>query len=343
MTLTEGIFTSADKKTEISYSVYTPDERPMAVVQLIHGMCEYVDRYKYLAEYLTSNGIVFCGADNLGHGRSAKSEDDLGFSGDNDGAENMIEDTRQLYQIMRKKYRRLPYIMLGHSMGSFILRAYMTRYGDTEDSLGTRLDGAVITGTNSGDAPIKVALFLSKLMIKLRGPRYRSKLLRNIVFKDYNKKFPKDGEYGWLTRDSEIRKEYAADPKCSFMFTAAGYRDMLTILKEVTDESWAASVPLSLPVFVIGGSDDPVGNYGNAPRVVADALRDAEVNEVDVKVYEGYRHELFFEVGRENVCADLVEFVNKVAEGVHEARMSAAINGFHVPLTTMGDYEDKKD
>ena len=144
---------------------------------------------------------------------------------------------------------------------------------------------------------------------------------------------------GWLTRDGEERARYASDPKCNFPFTAAGYRDMLTILKNISDEEWAKSVPLSLPVHIISGSEDPVGNYGAGPHDVADALIDAEVNEVDIKIFDGYRHELFFEVGRENVYADVVEFVDTVIEGVHEARMAQAFGGFHVPLTTMGDYD----
>ena len=110
MTRTEGTYLSSDKQTEIAYSVYTPEDRPIAVVQLVHGMCEYVDRYQYLAEYLTSNGIVFSGNDHLGHGRTAKTEDDLGYFGGEGSREHLVEDVRELYLIMRKKYRRLPHI-----------------------------------------------------------------------------------------------------------------------------------------------------------------------------------------------------------------------------------------
>lgn len=338
MLRSEGTFTSSDKSSEIAYTVCAPEKQPKAVLQVIHGMCEYADRYAHFAEYLAENGIVFCGADNLGHGRSAKTDEDLGYFGD-DGAEYLVEDVRQLYLTMRRKYRRLPYIMLGHSMGSFILRKYITKYGDTEDSTGTRLDGAILSGTAGFDTPVKAGLFVANLTAKLRGEMYRSKFLRSMMFKGYNKRYPNDGEFGWLTRDSEERTRYSSDPKCNFLFTAAGYRDMLTILRDISDEEWAGKVPLSLPVYVIAGSEDPVGSYGAGPHDVADRLIDAEVNEVSVKIYDGYRHELFFEVGRENVYADVVSFVDEVIEGVHEARMAQAFNGFHVPLTTMGDYD----
>ncbi len=347
MTKSEGTYLSADGKTQVAYSVWTPEGQPKAVIQLIHGMCEYADRYADLARYLTDNGVVFCGNDHLGHGRTAAGKEELGWFGESGGSGYLIEDVRSLYLLMRKKYRRLPYIMLGHSMGSFILRAYMTRYGAAEDMLGTRLDGAILCGTSGGES-VRLGLNMAKIIARLRGGRYRSKKLRSLVSRNYNRHCPEKGEAdAWLSRDGEQRRACAEDPYCNFLFTADGYRDMLTLLSEVSAEDWAQQVPKSLPVLLISGTMDPVGNYGDGVQSVYAALEDAEVNDVDMKLYEGYRHELFFEKDRETVYADVLAFADHVAEGIHEARLSAAVSGYMPPLRTMGDYgeapEDGKD
>ena len=339
MTKSESTYLSADGKTQVAYSVYTPEGQPKAVIQLIHGMCEYADRYADLARFLTENGVVFCGNDHLGHGRTAAGEENLGWFAESDGSGYLIEDVRSLYLLMRKKYRRLPYIMLGHSMGSFILRAYMTRYGDTEDMLGTRLDGAILCGTSGGES-VRLGMNLAKLVAKLRGGRYRSKRLRSLVNRNYCRHCSEKGDdSAWLSRDAEQRRIWAEDRWCNFLFTADGYRDMLGLLGEVSEEDWAQKVPKSLPILLISGTMDPVGNYGDGVQSVYAALEDAEVNDVEMKLFEGYRHELFFETGREQVYDEVLAFCDHVAEGIHEARLSAAVSGYMPPLRTMGDYD----
>ncbi len=314
-TKTTGSFLSGDQKTNCAYYVYTPEQNPRAILQICHGMCEYVERYEELASYLTEKGFIVCGEDHLGHGNTAAPED-YGYFGA-EGYEGLIKNVETLKCIMRKRYRSLPYILLGHSMGSFIARQYVIDYPDGVDAL-------VICGTNGGDQPIGAGIALTSLLSKLRGERYRSELVRSIAFKGYNSHFKSENDhYSWLSRDRENREKYAADPRCAFTFTLNGYLNMFRLLKAVSSEEWANEVPKGLPILIISGSEDPVGSYGEGVKLIYDRLNAAEICNLKIKLYEGARHEILQEINREEVFADLAEWMEETVEGIREARVQS--------------------
>jgi len=309
---TEGFFKSCDKTHEIHYTVWEGDGHARAVVQIAHGMCEYGGRYEKFADFLCENGIVVCALDHLGHGKSVVDKSELGYFGGKGSHRFLADDQDALRVLMRKKYRRLPYVIFGHSMGSFVVRDYIARYSDN-------IDGAVICGTAGTNKMVGMGIKLADLICLFRGRKYRSQMLRNLAFKQYNSRFdPSEGDLAWLTRDGEQRNAYQSDELCGFCFTAGGYGEMFRLLKGVSGPEWAAEVPRSLPIYIIAGAEDPVGDYAEGVKEVWGLLDDRELCNLDIKIYDGMRHEILNELGREEVMEDVLDFVLRVADGVVE-------------------------
>jgi alpha-beta hydrolase superfamily lysophospholipase len=296
----------ADGENTVSAYVWTPgDIEPRMVVQLCHGMCEYVERYDAWARQFAEQGIVFCGNDHLGHGRTAKCDDDLGYTAPEGGADILVEDAHSLTRLMRKKYPSLPLVLYGHSMGSFVARAYLTRYGN-------EVDGALISGTAGPGQPTAIALQLTRLIGNTRGMRTRSKLLTALAFGAYNNRYKKENDpASWITRIEDVRKRYSADPWCNYVFTAAGYNTLFTLLDTVSRRDWASKLPKDLPIHLFAGDGDPVGAYGRGVTEVFRRLREAGCN-VSMKLYEGGRHEMHNEQNADEVLSDLLAFLSTV-------------------------------
>ena len=304
-------FLSEDKETQIVYYVYTPNVAPKAVFQIIHGMCEYFEKYEHFAEYLCEKGIVVCGNDMRGHGRSAKTKDDLGYFGERKGYTYFSKDVESLRTIMREKYRRLPYIMFGHSMGSLILRDYITEHGRD-------IDGAVISGTVGGKYPLNRGIALTEFAARFKGGRSRLKFIKDAVMKVFDLSFPEKTPEAWLSRDTEVGVKNKKDEMCDFTFTSRGYNDLIKLYARVSNPQWAYNVPKSLPIFIISGTDDPIGNKGKGVTEVYESLNDAEIYDLKFKLYDGARHELINETNKEEVFDDIYNWCNGVIEGVIE-------------------------
>ncbi|MGI6743735.1 MAG: alpha/beta fold hydrolase [Eubacteriales bacterium] len=311
--ITEDRYRSSDDRTDIFYRFWQPSS-PRAVLHIIHGMSEHIDRYNDLAGWLCEHGVAVVGSDLIGHGKSAASEEDLGHI---EHYRNLCEDQAKLLKIIRGRYRTLPYIMLGHSMGSFVLRDFIRQYGED-------IDGAVISGTAGKNKLLSAAVILAGMIVRIKGERHRSKLLNDLSLGSFSKSFEGPTGFEWLTKDSNIVKKYSEDKYCGFPFTAEGFRQEFLLMKNITAEGWAEKVPLSLPIYIISGADDPVGGNGTGPNEVYDDLNEREVNDLRIKLYSGDRHEILNETDRETVWNDLLEFIKDVTEGVNEARMLGA-------------------
>ena len=296
-------FVSRDGKTAVACYFYEPLEEPVGVVQISHGMCEYLERYEEFAGYLCQRGFAVCGNDHLGHGRTAAAPEGLGFFGEKGGGDLLVEDLKQLTDLAKKRYPGLPYFLFGHSMGSFVARMYLSRYGG-------ELTGAVICGTTGGNPMAGMGALLAGVTASVKGPRHRSALLTKMTFGSYNRRFdPAEGGSAWLSRDWEIVQKYDADPWCTFQFTAAAYRELFTLVKRVSAKSWAKSVPKDLPVLLMAGEDDPVGGYGKGVRRVAARLLDAGLRDVSCRMYPDCRHEVLNELNRRDVYQEVCRWL----------------------------------
>lgn len=303
-----GRFPSRASGEIVTYYVYVPAvEKPQGILQIAHGMCEYLERYEPFIEFMVENGWIVCGNDHLGHGRTAGDENKYGYMGGADGWRNMVKDMHTLTRRMQELHPGLPYFLLAHSMGSFLGRAYMIQYG-------TELSGAVIMGTGSGigQLPSLAALGVIRLMSLIKGDHYRSDALQKLVFGGYLKRISNPvTDSDWISSDPSVVEKYKNDPMCTFIFTLSGFRNLIHVLKFVSAPSWARQVNPELPVYLVSGAEDPVGNYGKGPQLVAKRLQKAGVKDVTLKLYPDYRHEPLNEVGREKVYADVLNWLEQ--------------------------------
>ena len=275
-------FKSSSGICNIHAVIWYPDsdvyKKPVGVIQIAHGMIDHIERFEEMAEYFTGKGFVVAGNDHLGHGDSVNSDEDLGyFAKGNHGADFLIKDMHRLTLIMKKNYPDLPYVLIGHSMGSYMSRKYASIYGD-------ELDGVIFLGTgNQPKAVVDSGLKLAHIAKLVRGERYRSELLNTIMFGAYNKRI-KDNRTAndWLTKDTKIVDEYLSDPKCSYKFTANAYIGFLNVIKYDIDKKNIAKTPDKLPVLFASGLEDPVGDYGKGVKKARTAEQhDGEIHEPD--------------------------------------------------------------
>lgn len=302
-------YLSADGETQISAKMWLPAEtKPLAVIQLAHGMVEYKERYDKFAEFLTDHGFLVCANDHLGHGDSVKTTDDWGYMTPDHPSDIIIKDMHCLRSRMQKQYPDLPYYMLGHSMGSYMLRKYLAFHGKG-------LHGAIIMGTGYAPAIVgKLALFLTKREAKKHGWRYRSEFIQGLTYDKNYKKYDltgKDAKNSWLTRDEAIVKKYYSDPKCTYTFTLTGHKGLFeAVLFDCSKEN-IKKIPCDLPILIISGEDDPVGGLGKGVRKAEALFKETGHHNVDCILYPGARHEILNEINRNDVYQDILAWLLK--------------------------------
>ena len=298
-----AFFLSADGKTQAAAFFYTPaHSAPKAVIQISHGMCEFICRYEPMFEVLAQAGYALCGNDHLGHGDT--SPEYFGFMAEKDGYRFVLEDLRTMNRLGHEKYPGLPYFLLGHSMGSFYGRWFAEKYPHD-------IDGLIISGTGGPSPIMPLGKLLASILAKVNGPKYVSKLMVDVSTGSYCKKID-DSTSGnaWLSRDPQIWEEYAADKRCIFPFTVSAYRDMLTAYVHVSKKSWANSLRKDLPIYIYSGDCDPVGNYGKGVMAVDKLLRCSGIRDLTTKLYPGGRHEMHNETNKEEVFSDLLQWLD---------------------------------
>lgn len=283
---------------------WTPEEQPRAVVQIVHGIAEFVERYDDFANFLTGHGFAVVAEDHMGHGQSINAEGIQGYF--HGGWFTAVEDTMQLMYDTRKEYPGIPYILFGHSMGSFMARTILCQYPDSG------IQGAVICGT--GWQPAFALPALIKVIEGLCKRGYETKpneMLQGIVFGSYNKKVehPRTA-YDWLTRDAKIVDEYIAHPLCGFTACAGLLRDMMKGICFIEQPENLAAMRKDLPVFFIAGGDDPVGPYGKGVEKCAQMFQKAGMTDVKTRIYPLCRHEILNEINREEVYGDVLKWIN---------------------------------
>lgn len=295
-------FPSSSGLCDIFAQSFIPDSGNVkAVIQISHGMTEHSDRYIPFAEKLCEAGYAVFTNDHLGHRRSVKDDSMLGFFGSEKGYMNIVNDCKKLTEIAKREYPDVPYFFFGHSMGSFIARCYTKYYGDG-------IDAAVYCGTSGPNPGASVGIAMAKLISKTKGEMHRSEFINSVAFGTYNKKTAKKTDCDWLTKDEDIVQKYISDKYCGFIFTAAGFKDLFSVLNEVNANDWYLSFNKELPVLLIAGEDDPVGAYGKGVTKVYENLKNTGHSDVTLKLYPTDRHEILNETDREDVMNYLVSW-----------------------------------
>lgn len=292
---------------DINARSWTPRRKTSvkAVIQIAHGMAEHIERYDEFARFIASHGFAVYANDHIGHGDSIASDFDLGYFGeDNLKGNAFVDDCKKLQDIAKEKYPDVPYFFFGHSMGSFIARKFAAKYGET-------LKGAIFCGTAPKNPAAPVGIALAEKIAKYKGDHYRSKFLNDLNFNGFNKYTEKMTSVDWLTRDRRIVDEYIADNKCGFLFTAVGYRDLYSLLDDVSKDNWYHNIPRNLNIMMIAGSMDPVGKYGKGVQDVASKLRQLG-RKVEDKIYLYDRHEILNELDKEEVYEDVLNWIMKI-------------------------------
>lgn len=300
-------FPSRDGFHTIHAMKWQSDEvEPVGILQLIHGMAEYIARYEEVAVHFAEKGFIVVGDDHLGHGDTAKEYGDYGFFCKNDPVTVLVRDEHRLKKIVQKDHEGLPYFILGHSMGSLILRNYLCRYG-------SGIDGAVICGTAHYG---RLSLFVGKLLtgiLKIAGKeKNKSALLDEVMFGSFNKRTEKRTAFDWICSDERVVDSYMNDPSCGFLFTVNGYDTLIELIKKLNKRSYLSKMPKKLPVLFISGAEDPVGNYGKAVQDVYDTFLHLDLTKVQIKLYNDARHELLNEKQKMQVYEDVSNWLFKV-------------------------------
>ena len=303
-------FLSSNKKTNIHAIICQPKNGQFTrIIQIIHGLCEYIERYLPFIEYLETKGFIVVGHDHLGHGQSIKSPDDLGYFGEPNPNDLLIQDIHSLRKIIVKKYPNLPYFMCGHSMGSYLLRQYICTYSKG-------LAGIIILGTGyMSPCESLLALGFINVLSCFKGIKHKSNLTKKISFElgpyskyDHQKK---DLNNSWISRDPEIVKKYYEDKNCQFDFTLNGYYGLVQSIRYSCDPSNVAKIKKDIPILFVSGDCDPVGNNGEGVRKSYEIMKLIGSVDVSMKLFIGCRHEVLNELNKDEVYEYILNWINE--------------------------------
>lgn len=296
-----------DEGVEIHTYKWAPDNTKQikGVLQIAHGMAETAARYERFAEFITNAGYAVYANDHRGHGKTAKTIENVGYIGQ-DGFNRMIENMKQLNDIIKKEYPNVPLYLMGHSMGSFLSQGYIEKYGDT-------INGVILSGTaGKQGALLDFGIIIAKLEMKRRGERWQSKLLNKLSFGNYNNSFkPVKTEFDWLSSDEKEVEKYINDPFCGTVFTSSFYYDFLRGLKSIHLRSNMERIPKELPIYIFAGEQDPVGNKCKTIKWLIEEYKKLGIKDIEYKFYKNGRHEMLNEINRDEVMNDILLWFNK--------------------------------
>lgn len=299
-------FKSATGVCDIYGCQYTPDNDEVKAVMVIHhGMAEHQVRYSDFIAYLTSKGFAVFMHDMANHGKSNQNFDETGYFGNRDGYKNLVKDLKTTFDRAKAAYPDKKIIVMGHSMGSFIVRCFTAWYADAG------FDGAIYMGTGGANPIAGIGDAMSSLVAKVKGYKYKSKTLDKLTFGSYNNKFEKRTDFDWLTRNTEIVDNYIADKYCGFLFSAQGMNDLVKLNINANSKEWYSKVPKDIPILVISGAMDPVGNYAKGIKEIYDGLVYTGHTKAQIKLFPDARHEILNETNRQEVYDYIVDFIDK--------------------------------
>ncbi len=307
--MTKTIFTakSSDNIHTLAGVVYLPEGNAKGYFHVVHGMTEHIGRYDRFMSEMASEGYICFGYDHLGHGHTAKDSSELGYIAKKGGDDLLCRDVKVFSDAVMseyaEKYGKLPYYLLGHSMGSFIVRLASEKY--------VKPDKLIIMGTAGKNPAAPAGLAVIAIIKLFCGGRHISPLVDKLAFGNYNNHFggKKPNEASpWLTNDADLRKKYYADPLCGFKFTVSAMGDLICMHKNCNRSAWYKNMPKNLPILLVAGEDDPVGNYGKGVREVCNKLKSGG-HTASCILYPEARHELLNDFTYNKVKADILKFL----------------------------------
>ena len=302
--MADNVFICSDGH-RLAYNLWlpSPNIEIKAFLQILHGMAEYSDRYARFAEYLNKLGIAVFAADHRGHGATA-SEDEIGWFAEHDGWNRVSEDVFELANFITSQYYVNTTFLMGHSMGSFLARTVMVKHPDF-------YTGVIIMGTGCSKGIVgKIGKLLCKNEIRKNGSKSPGVLMNKLSFSAYNKQFePTATDFDWLSRDAKEVEKYVKDDKCGFLCTNGFFYDLLSGIEFANSKANAETLPKDLPLLIISGEMDPVGDLGKGVRKVYKLYTDAGIADVTLKLFKDARHELLNETNRKEVYEFLAKWL----------------------------------
>lgn len=292
-------------KGQIHCCRWMPESAPKAVLQIVHGIAEFIERYDEFAQYLNSLGIAVVAEDHMGHGQSINNGGVQGYF--HGGWFAAVQDSYTLLEKTKAELPGIPYVLFGHSMGSFMARTMLAKYPDSG------ISAAVICGTGwQPRAMMPVVIGLCEAICKKVGEENPSETLQNVVFGSYNKRVEHPRTpFDWLSRDAKNVDAYIAHPLCGFTASCGLLRDMLKGIRYVEQKKNLQAMDQKLPVLFIAGGDDPVGSYGSGVETAAAEFKKAGMADVTVRIFPLARHEILNEINREEVFRTVSDWLKK--------------------------------
>ncbi len=302
--INHGSFVSDE--VEVFYTKWEP-QTTKAILQISHGMSEYIERYDEFARFMAENGFAVYGDDHRGHGKTGQKQGILGKIAEKDGYKLITDDLKRLTDLAKAEHPGVPVILFGHSMGSFLARNYAAHYSDA-------IDGLIIMGTSGKNPAAGLGIAAVNVISLFKGEDHKSAFINNLGFGSYNKAFPDNRTgFDWLSVNTDNVDRYIADDMCGFCFTLSGFRDLFNVLRTVSSDKWASGIRKDLPIFIVSGGDDPVGGFGKGIDEVRCMLADAGISSLEMKLYDGMRHEILNDNCKDEVYGDILRWCGKIS------------------------------
>ncbi|MCF7920364.1 MAG: lysophospholipase [Candidatus Cloacimonetes bacterium] len=288
----------------VFYRKWLPANNPVAVVQIAHGMAEHSGCYDELASYLNEQGFAVFAHDQRGHGKTAATEDEYGFLDGETGWQQLLSDMHQFNVLLKEQYPEIPVFLLGHSMGSFLVRDYISKWGES-------IDGVILSATD-GPQPLLtiIGLYIASRECRKLGDHHRSKRLTDMSFGAYNRKFaPNRTAFDWLSRDTKKVDEYIADPRCGGTFTSAFFKALLNGIISLCKPENLKHIPHDMSFLFISGEKDPISAFARRIWKVVDIYEKSGLFDIEAVFYPECRHDLKLELNREVIFKDMITWM----------------------------------
>lgn len=306
ISISKSDFLSSNNRNKIKVKNYNLNKENLkAIVVVIHGMIESKEIYSEFAEFLALKGFGVITYDHIGHGESINTVDDRGFFANEEGYKYLVDDLKHV--ISEAKKFNLPIFLFGHSMGSLVAREYVSSENNDE------LDGLILSGTIGPQWAIDGAIQFANFMVESKGPRYRSRKLMKVVTAVSEWKFD-DMKYSleWSTRDRKYIEEIKADESVNYIFTAAGFKDIFTLVKNTGKKENIEKISKSLPILMVTGSDDILGENTEGVKRLYELYKNAGIKDITLNIYEKSRHALLNDLDKLKVSKDISDWMDIV-------------------------------